>query len=54
LFPKDLVLPAPRRWLELVFNVKQYRAAPNGGHFAALENPALMIKDIREFFASLR
>jgi pimeloyl-ACP methyl ester carboxylesterase len=27
---------------------------PRGGHFAALEEPALLARDIREFFRSLR
>jgi hypothetical protein len=25
-----------------------------GGHFAALEEPALLVADVREFFAALR
>jgi hypothetical protein len=27
---------------------------PRGGHFAALEQPALLVEDIRAFFRDLR
>jgi len=27
---------------------------PSGGHFAALEEPELLLEDIREFFRPLR
>jgi len=27
---------------------------PRGGHFAAMEQPALFVDDVREFFRALR
>jgi hypothetical protein len=52
LFPADLSQP-PRRWAERTYNVVRYRRMPRGGHFAPLEEPALLAEDITEFVASL-
>jgi microsomal epoxide hydrolase len=32
-----------------MFNIKQLTKMPKGGHFAALEQPDLLIKDIVKF-----
>lgn len=53
IFPKELVY-APRRWAETRYNVTQWTEMPRGGHFAALEEPELLVEDIRSFFRSLR
>jgi microsomal epoxide hydrolase len=53
MFPKDLSHP-PREWAERFFNVQRWTEMPRGGHFAALEEPELLVKDIREFFQPLR
>ena len=53
MFPKDLSHP-PREWAERFFNVQRWSEMPRGGHFAALEEPEALVKDIREFFRSLR
>jgi pimeloyl-ACP methyl ester carboxylesterase len=52
-FPKDLVMP-PRAWAERFFNIAQWTDMPRGGHFAALEQPELLARDIRDFFRPLR
>lgn len=52
-FPKD-ILPAPREWAERWFNVQRWTAMPRGGHFAALEEPELLVEDLRAFFRPLR
>ena len=44
----------PRRWVEESFNVTHWTEMPSGGHFAALEEPDLLVKDIRAFFRDLR
>lgn len=54
LFPRDLVVPPPREWADRVFNVQRYLVAPTGSHFPAMENPALMTKEILEFFSCYR
>ncbi|MCK6565255.1 MAG: epoxide hydrolase [Dehalococcoidia bacterium] len=43
----------PRRWAEARFNVVRWTEMPRGGHFAAMEEPALLVDDIRAFFAEL-
>jgi pimeloyl-ACP methyl ester carboxylesterase len=53
MFPKDLSSP-PREWAERFFNVQRWTEMPRGGHFAALEEPALLVDDIRTFFRPLR
>lgn len=52
LFPKDN--PPPRELAERSLNVQRYTKMPKGGHFAALEEPALFVQDLREFFSGLR
>lgn len=52
-FPKEDPFP-PREWIERAYDVVRWTEMPRGSHFAALEEPALLAADIREFFASLR
>ncbi|MER9349854.1 epoxide hydrolase family protein [Mesorhizobium sp. M0239] len=53
LFPKELPMP-PRSWVERVFkDIRQWTAMPRGGHFAALEQPALLAQNIRAFAGGL-
>ena len=53
LFPRELALP-PRKWVERQYNVVHWREMERGGHFAALEMPALLVEDIRQAFRPLR
>jgi pimeloyl-ACP methyl ester carboxylesterase len=53
LFPKDLSTP-PREWAERFFNVQRWNLMPSGGHFAAMEEPELLVREIREHLRSLR
>jgi microsomal epoxide hydrolase len=52
-FPREIVRP-PRAWAERLFNVQRWTVMPRGGHFAALEQPELLARDLREFFRPLR
>jgi pimeloyl-ACP methyl ester carboxylesterase len=52
-FPKEVVA-APERWIDQTYHVVQRTEMPRGGHFAALEQPDLMVQDIRKFFAQLK
>ena len=52
-FPKEISFP-PRLWLEARYNLTQRTIMPRGGHFAALEEPELLLEDVRTFFRSLR
>lgn len=53
MFPKDLSRP-PREWAERFYNVQRWTEMPHGGHFAALEEPDLVVNDIRTFFRPFR
>jgi microsomal epoxide hydrolase len=53
IFPKEIIRP-PRRWAEAHFNVTQWTTHRSGGHFAALEEPAALVEDVRSFFRKLR
>jgi len=45
---------SPRPWVEARFNVTRWSELPRGGHFPALEQPELLLADVREFFRDLR
>jgi epoxide hydrolase len=51
-FPKE-VIAAPEDWIDQKYNVVQRTEMPRGGHFAALEEPELFLKDVRTFFAKM-
>ena len=53
LFPKDISRP-PRDWAARFFNVQRWTEMPRGGHFAAMEEPELLVNDLRAFFRPLR
>jgi pimeloyl-ACP methyl ester carboxylesterase len=52
-FPKEINIP-PRRWVEGRYNLTRWTEMPRGGHFAAMEEPALFVEDVRAFFRNLR
>ena len=54
LFPAELLSWPPRSYAERIYNIKQWTKMPRGGHFAALEQPDLLIEDIRTFARSIR
>src|SRR5262245_56037767 len=53
IFPKEIMKP-PRAWVDRLYNVTHWTRFPKGGHFAAMEEPALLVGDIRETFRSIR
>jgi len=53
LFPRELFRP-PRSYAEKAYNIKRWTEMPRGGHFAAMEEPALLADDIRAFFREVR
>jgi pimeloyl-ACP methyl ester carboxylesterase len=52
-FLKEIML-RPRRWAERYYNLKQWTVHPSGGHFAPMEEPLVLVDDIRAFFRPLR
>ena len=53
IFPKELYRP-PRSWAEAAFNIVRWTEMPRGGHFAAMEEPELLVDDVRAFFRLVR
>jgi pimeloyl-ACP methyl ester carboxylesterase len=52
-FPDPYYPPPPRSLAEKSYNITHWTDMPSGGHFAALEEPKLLIEDIRNFSRSL-
>ena len=52
-FPKELY-QAPRAWAENQYNVKHWSRFSAGGHFAAMEQPEVLVGDIQSFFRLVR
>jgi pimeloyl-ACP methyl ester carboxylesterase len=52
-FPKE-IMRFPRKWVEQRYNVTHWSEMPRGGHFAAMEQPALFVEDVRRFFRTVR
>ena len=55
LFPKEINVP-PKAWVERAMGgtLFHWTEMPQGGHFAALEQPRLLIDDVRVFFRRVR
>jgi pimeloyl-ACP methyl ester carboxylesterase len=54
LFPAEMLAWPPRSYVERVYNVTRWSEMARGGHFAALEQPRILIDDLRSFARSLR
>jgi len=54
LFPAEMLAWPPRSYAERMYNIKRWTKMPKGGHFAALEQPDLLVNDIRAFARTLR
>ena len=52
-FPKDLLAFPPRPMVERGYNVVHWTDMPRGGHFASLEEPELLLADLRAFVSGL-
>lgn len=53
-YPKEIVPPV-RRWMaQSHTDIRHWRVMPRGGHFAAFEQPALFVDDLRTYFKLLR
>jgi pimeloyl-ACP methyl ester carboxylesterase len=50
IFPFEMSTWPPRSYVNRIFNVKQWTEMKKGGHFAALEEPDLLVNDIVNFF----
>ncbi len=54
MFPGEKDLIVPREWAERSYNIQRWTDMPSGGHFPALEEPILLVDDIRAFFRQFR
>jgi len=52
-FPAELTYPS-RTWAERYYNLQRWTPMAAGGHFAAAEEPAALVADIRAFFRDRR
>ncbi|MER6283364.1 epoxide hydrolase family protein [Streptomyces sviceus] len=52
-FPAEIQIPLRRKG-ELIENVVRWTEFDRGGHFAAMEEPDLLVDDVRAFFRQLR
>ena len=54
IFPKEIV-PTPRSWAEQRYtNIVYWNELDRGGHFAAFEQPALFVDEVRSCFGLMR
>jgi microsomal epoxide hydrolase len=53
-FPAEMLNWPPRSYADRLYNIQQWTEMPRGGHFAAMEEPDLLLHDIRKFARSLR
>ena len=54
IFPKE-IFPPSRRWAERRFtDIRHWNELDAGGHFAAFEQPATFVDEVRAFFRTVR
>jgi pimeloyl-ACP methyl ester carboxylesterase len=54
LFPKEINVPSRSSVEKIVPNVVHWTEMSRGGHFAAMEQPESLVRDVRAFFAKVR
>jgi len=54
IFPAESFPWPPRSYANRLYNIRQWSEMPHGGHFASLEEPELLMEDIRKFARTLR
>jgi pimeloyl-ACP methyl ester carboxylesterase len=53
-FPKEILSPPRSLAARMYSDIRRWTEMPKGGHFAALEQPEALVREIREFFRPLR
>ena len=54
IFPAEMSEWPPKSYVDRMFNVTQWTEMPRGGHFAALEEPELLVNDLVKFSRTVR
>lgn len=52
-FPDPVFIPTPRSFVEKTYHVVHWSDLPSGGHFAAMEEPELFLKDFQAFIEKI-
>ncbi len=53
-FPAEMLRWPPKSYADRIYNITQWTEMARGGHFAAMEEPQMLLNDIRKFARSLR
>ena len=53
-FPAEMSEWPPRSYVDRIFNITQWTEMSSGGHFAALEEPDLLVNDLVKFARTIR
>ena len=53
-FPAEMSEWPPRSYVDRMFNITQWTEMPSGGHFAALEEPELLVNDLVKFSRTVK
>ena len=53
-FPKEMSEWPPKSYVKRIFKIMHWSDMEKGGHFAALEQPNLIVNDLRKFLRGLR
>ncbi|MDC1138428.1 epoxide hydrolase [Candidatus Pelagibacter sp.] len=53
-FPAEMSEWPPRSYVDRMFNITQWTKMPSGGHFAALEEPELLVNDLVKFSRTVK
>jgi microsomal epoxide hydrolase len=53
-FPREILKPPRSAAARIFTDIRRWSIMPKGGHFAALEQPALLADEVRAFFRELR
>ena len=54
IFPAEMSEWPPKSYVSRIFNIKQWTEMSKGGHFAAMEQPELLVNDIVKFARIIR
>ena len=54
IFPKEMSEWPPKSYLDRIFKIYHFSEMKKGGHFAALEQPDLLVNDLRKFLRCLK
>ncbi|MDA7442751.1 epoxide hydrolase [Candidatus Pelagibacter ubique] len=54
IFPAEMSEWPPKSYVDRMFNITQWTEMPRGGHFAALEEPDLLVNDLVKFSRTVR